>query len=34
LTQAAYDHEIALVRDTLKADPAAHWQEFVAAWKA
>ena len=34
LTQAAYDHEIALVRDTLKADPAPHWQEFLAAWKA
>ena len=34
LTQSAYDHEIALVRDTLKADPAPHWQEFLAAWKA
>ena len=33
LNQAAYDREIALVRDTLNADAAPHWQEFMAAWK-
>jgi predicted PolB exonuclease-like 3'-5' exonuclease len=34
LNQAAYDREIALVRYTLNADAAPHWQEFMAAWKS
>jgi predicted PolB exonuclease-like 3'-5' exonuclease len=34
LNQAAYEREIALVRDTLNADAAPHWQEFMAAWKS
>lgn len=33
LTQAAYAHEIALVRDTLSSYQASHWQEFLAAWR-
>lgn len=33
LNQAAYEREITLVRVTLNADPAPHWQEFMAAWK-
>jgi hypothetical protein len=33
LSKAAYDQEIALVRDTLNADSAPHWQEFMQAWK-
>ena len=33
LNQAAYEREIALVRDTLNADPEPHWQEFMGAWK-
>ncbi|MES2012142.1 MAG: 3'-5' exonuclease [Pseudomonadota bacterium] len=33
LTQAAYEQEIALVRDTLTGYQAAHWQEFLAAWR-
>jgi predicted PolB exonuclease-like 3'-5' exonuclease len=34
LNQAAYEREIGLVRDTLNADTATHWQEFMAAWKS
>jgi hypothetical protein len=34
LNQAAYEREIALVRDTLNADAATHWQEFMTAWKS
>jgi 3'-5' exonuclease len=34
LNQAAYDREISLVRETLNADTAPHWQEFMAAWKS
>ena len=33
LNQASYAREVALVRDTLNADAAPHWQEFMAAWK-
>jgi predicted PolB exonuclease-like 3'-5' exonuclease len=33
LSKAAYDQEIALVRDTLNVDGAPHWQEFMQAWK-
>jgi hypothetical protein len=37
LTQAAYDAEVELVRSTLtgyvEANGAAHWQEFLAAFK-
>ena len=33
LSKAAYDQEIKLVRDTLNADSAPHWQEFMQAWK-
>ncbi len=33
LNQAAYEREVALVRDTLNADPEPHWQEFMGAWK-
>jgi len=33
LTKSAYDLEIGLVRDTLNADSAPHWQEFMQAWK-
>jgi predicted PolB exonuclease-like 3'-5' exonuclease len=32
LDHAAYDSEIALVRDTLHAIGAPHWKEFLAAW--
>lgn len=32
LTPAAYQAEIALVRDTLSGYSAAHWREFLAAW--
>ncbi|MDR2874999.1 MAG: 3'-5' exonuclease [Methylobacillus sp.] len=32
LTPAAYQREIALAREALAANPAAHWQEFLAAW--
>lgn len=34
LDQIAYDSEIQLVRDTLRASGAAHWEEFLAAWDA
>ena len=34
LNQAAYEREIALVRDTLIEDAAPHWLEFIAAWKS
>jgi len=34
LNQAAYEREIALVRDTLNEDAAPHWLEFMAAWKS
>jgi predicted PolB exonuclease-like 3'-5' exonuclease len=33
LSKVAYDEEIILVRDTLNADSAAHWKEFMQAWK-
>lgn len=33
LNQAAYEREIALVRDTLQGYEASHWQEYLAAWK-
>ena len=33
LNQAAYAREIALVRDTLTAYDAPHWQEFLAVWR-
>ncbi|HSI24991.1 MAG TPA: 3'-5' exonuclease, partial [Methylotenera sp.] len=33
LTPAAYETEIKLVRETLSTYPAAHWAEFLAAWK-
>lgn len=32
LDRTAYDSEIALVRDTLRAIGAPHWKEFLAAW--
>ena len=34
LDQTAYDAEIALVRDTLRASEAPHWAEYLAAWDA
>ena len=34
LTPAAYEAEIKLVRETLSTYPAAHWAEFLKAWKA
>ena len=34
LTREAYEQEIVLVQDTLVRSPAAHWQEFLAAWSA
>lgn len=34
ITAKQYEAEIALVRTTLAANPAAHWQEFLAAWPA
>ena len=33
LSDAAYAAEIDLARSTVQAHPAAHWQEFLAAWK-
>jgi predicted PolB exonuclease-like 3'-5' exonuclease len=33
LNKTAYDEEVNLVRDTLSADSAPHWQAFVKAWK-
>ena len=33
LNQAAYEREIALIRDTLQGYGASHWQEYLAAWK-
>ncbi len=32
LTQAAYESEINLVRETLSNYPAQHWQEFLSTW--
>jgi len=32
LDRDAYEAEIALVRQTLEANPAAHWREYLAAW--
>lgn len=32
LTPAAYEQEIALVKETLGSYPAPHWNEFLAAW--
>jgi hypothetical protein len=32
LTEAAYAAEIELARSTVATHPAAHWQEFLAAW--
>lgn len=32
LDRQAYDAEVQLVRDTLAASPATHWQEYLAAW--
>ena len=32
LTQAAYEKEIALVRETLQGYSGKHWQEFLKAW--
>jgi 3'-5' exonuclease len=32
LTREAYEQEIELVHDTLARSPAAHWQQFLAAW--
>jgi len=32
LSEAAYAAEIELARSTVTANPAAHWQEFLAAW--
>jgi len=32
LTQAAYEAEIKLVRETLQGYSGKHWQEFLAAW--
>jgi len=34
LNQAAYEREITLVRDSLNADAAPHWKEFMAAWQS
>lgn len=34
LDRAAYDAEVALVRDTLSASDAAHWKEYMATWDA
>jgi predicted PolB exonuclease-like 3'-5' exonuclease len=34
LDREAYDAEVGLVRDTLQASGAAHWQEYLAAWDA
>jgi len=34
LDAAAYEAEIALVRDTLAASDAPHWKEYLAAWDA
>jgi len=33
-TQARYEKEIELVRDTLKKSDEKHWQEFLAQWPA
>jgi predicted PolB exonuclease-like 3'-5' exonuclease len=33
LTPEAYQHEIAMLRDFIAAQPGAHWKEFLAAWK-
>lgn len=33
LTKAAYESEIALVRETLKSYEGEHWDAFLAAWK-
>jgi predicted PolB exonuclease-like 3'-5' exonuclease len=33
LDAAAYEREVTLFRDWLVAQPASHWQEFLAAWK-
>jgi predicted PolB exonuclease-like 3'-5' exonuclease len=33
LNQAAYEREVALVKDTLKGYEASHWQGYLAAWK-
>jgi hypothetical protein len=32
LSREAYDAQIALTRESLKALPGRHWQEFLAAW--
>src|SRR3569623_641271 len=32
LTESAYAAEIELARNTVQTHPAAHWQEFLAAW--
>jgi predicted PolB exonuclease-like 3'-5' exonuclease len=34
LTAGAYAQEISLVRETIAANGAAHWREFLAAWDA
>lgn len=34
LDRDAYEAEIALVRQTLEANPAGHWREYMAAWDA
>lgn len=33
LNQAAYEREIALVKETLASYPAPHWKEYLAAWR-
>lgn len=33
LDQAAYEQEVALVRDTLAGYPGQHWQEFLTHWQ-
>jgi predicted PolB exonuclease-like 3'-5' exonuclease len=33
LDQVSYQAEIDLVRSTLQASTAAHWAEYLAAWK-
>lgn len=33
LTQAAYDHEIALVKETIASYKGQHWEAYLAAWQ-
>jgi len=34
LDREAYEAEVRLVRDSLQASGAPHWQEYLAAWDA